>query len=243
MNHDLVTPYNNADASKKEEVKEMFDNIAHRYDFLNRLLSLGIDIIWRKKAVDFIGKSNPKVILDLATGTGDFAIESLRLNPDKIIGLDLSNEMMEIGRKKAAEHNASGKVTFLQGDSEKMPFESDYFEAITVGFGVRNFENLQSGLNEMNRVLKPGGKVAILEPGKPDSFPVKQFFEIYFKFILPTVGKFFSKDPRAYSYLPESVNAFPHGDSFIAILEKAGFKNIKFTPLTFGICAFYSCEK
>lgn len=243
MNHNLVTPYNNTDASKKEEVKVMFDNIAHRYDFLNRLLSLGIDIIWRKKAVSFISKSSPKVILDLATGTGDFALELLSIKPTKIIGLDLSNEMMEFGRKKATDHNASDIISFIQGDSENMPFENDYFDAITVGFGVRNFENLEKGLTEMHRVLKSGGKVAILEPGKPTVFPMKQLFSIYFKNILPLIGKFFSKDPRAYSYLQESVSAFPEDLNFLNILNSTGFKNAQYIPLSLGICAFYTCEK
>jgi len=243
MNHNTVTPYNKTDASKKEEVKVMFDNIAHRYDFLNRLLSLGIDIIWRKKAVNFIGKSAPKVILDLATGTGDFALELLRLNPSKIVGLDLSNEMMEFGRKKASQHNASDIISFIQGDSENMPFENNFFDVITVGFGVRNFENLNKGLSEMYRVLKTGGAVAILEPGKPSVFPMKQLFSVYFKYILPTIGRFFSKDPRAYSYLQESVNAFPEGQDFVNILQSSGFKNATYHPLSFGICAFYTCEK
>jgi len=243
MNHNNVTPYNNADASKKEEVKVMFDNIAHRYDFLNRLLSLGVDIIWRKKAVRFIGNSSPKIILDLATGTGDFALELLSLKPEKIVGLDLSNEMMEFGRKKATKHNAADIITFIQGDSENMPFENEYFDAITVGFGVRNFENLQKGLSEMHRVLKPAGTVAILEPGKPSVFPMKQLFSIYFKYALPIIGRFFSKDSRAYSYLEESVSAFPEGQDFVNILHSTGFKNAKYHPLSFGICAFYTCEK
>jgi demethylmenaquinone methyltransferase/2-methoxy-6-polyprenyl-1,4-benzoquinol methylase len=221
----------------------MFDNIAHRYDFLNRLLSLGIDIIWRKKAVHFIGNSSPKIILDLATGTGDFALELLSLKPEKIIGLDLSIEMMEFGRKKAAKHNAAEITSFIQGDSENMLFENEYFDAITVGFGVRNFENLQKGLSEMHRVLKPAGTVAILEPGKPSVFPMRQLFSIYFKYVLPIIGRFFSKDPRAYSYLQESVSAFPEGQDFVNILHSTGFKNAKYHPLSFGICAFYTCEK
>jgi len=238
-----VTPYNDSSASKKEQVKEMFDNIAGRYDFLNRLLSLGIDQLWRKKAVKYIGETQPKKILDLATGTGDFAIEALKLKPEQIIGLDLSNEMMDVGRKKAIAHNAEAILTFLQGDSEHMPFADNTFDAITVGFGVRNFETLEKGLGEMLRVLKPGGRVAILEPSKPVNAPFRQIFSIYFLYILPGVGRLFSKDARAYSYLPESVNAFPEGMKFVDVLNKVGFRNAKWHPLTLGICAFYTCEK
>lgn len=198
-----VTPYNNPNATKTEEVKEMFDNIAHRYDFLNRLLSLGIDRTWRRRAVDYIGQSKPQVILDLATGTGDFAIETLRLKPKQIIGLDLSNDMMEVGRKKAIAHNVTEVLSFIQGDSEAMPFEDNYFDAITVGFGVRNFENLENGLSEMKRVLKPGGKIAILEAAKPTNKVLRFFFDIYFQNVLPVIGRIFSKDARAYTYLPE----------------------------------------
>jgi demethylmenaquinone methyltransferase/2-methoxy-6-polyprenyl-1,4-benzoquinol methylase len=238
-----VTPYNKPDSTKKEEVKEMFDNIAHRYDFLNRLLSLGIDVTWRRKAIKFLKPSNPKIILDLATGTGDFAMEALKLKPKEVIGLDLSNEMMDVGRKKANTHNVSSIVSFIQGDSELMPFEDNYFDAITVGFGVRNFENLEKGLLEMKRVLKTGGKIAILEAAKPVNPILRWIFDIYFQYILPLVGKLLSKDHRAYSYLPESVNAFPEGEKFVAILNKIGFKQSKWIPLTFGICAFYTCEK
>lgn len=238
-----VTPYNKPDSTKKEEVKEMFDNIARRYDFLNRLLSLGIDVTWRRKAIKFLQPSNPKIILDLATGTGDFAMEALKLQPKEVIGLDLSNEMMDVGRKKANTHNVSSIVSFIQGDSELMPFEDNYFDAITVGFGVRNFENLEKGLLEMKRVLKTGGKIAILEAAKPVNPILRWTFDIYFQYILPLVGKLLSKDHRAYSYLPESVNAFPEGEKFVAILNKIGFKQSKWVPLTFGICAFYTCEK
>lgn len=237
-----ITPYGTA-ATKKEQVREMFNNIAHRYDFLNRLLSLGIDRTWRTKAVNYIGETKPEVILDLATGTGDFAMEALRLRPKQIIGLDLSEEMMQIGRKKAVEHNAEHLLTFQQGDSENMPFADNTFDAITVGFGVRNFENLEKGLSEMLRVLKPNGRVAILEAARPMRFPLRQLFDLYFQNVLPLVGKLFSKDARAYSYLPESVNAFPEGTKFVEILNKVGFKKTAWKPLTFGTCAFYTCEK
>jgi demethylmenaquinone methyltransferase/2-methoxy-6-polyprenyl-1,4-benzoquinol methylase len=239
----IVTPYNDANRSKKEQVEEMFDNIAHRYDFLNRLLSLGIDISWRKKAVKYIGQIKPKVILDLATGTGDFAIEALTLKPEKIIGYDISDGMMNYGREKAKQQNVTDILSFVQGDSEKMPFEDNKFDAITVGFGVRNFEHLEVGLAEMYRVLKPSGRVAILEISKPHNVFMKQIFGIYFKYILPIVGKLFSKDARAYTYLPESVSVFPEGENFVGILTNIGFKNVEWHPLTLGICAFYSCEK
>lgn len=237
-----ITPYGTATA-KKEQVREMFNNIAHRYDFLNRIMSLGIDRTWRTKAVNYIGEGKPELILDLATGTGDFAIEALRLQPKQIIGLDLSEEMMQIGRKKAKEHNAECILTFQQGDSENMPFADNTFDAITVGFGVRNFENLEKGLSEMLRVLKPNGRVAILEAARPMQFPFRQIFDLYYKYAMPLFGKLFSKDARAYSYLPESIHAFPEGVKFVEMLTKTGFKNTAWKPLAFGSCAFYTCEK
>ena len=240
---EIVTPYNDKDQSKKEQVEQMFDNIAPTYDFLNHFLSMGIDKTWRKKAVDSIASISPKTILDLATGTGDFAVEALRLKPSKIIGFDLSDLMMNVGRDKAQKLKVSDVLEFQKGDSEKMPFEDNKFDAITVGFGVRNFEHLEQGLSEMHRVLRPGGKVAILEVAKPKVFPMKQLYSIYFYYILPMVGRLFSKDVRAYTYLPESVTVFPEGDNFVAILNKMGFKNVAYSPLTFGICAFYTCEK
>ncbi len=238
-----VTPYNDATRTKKEQVEEMFDNIAHRYDFLNHLLSLGIDITWRKKAVKFIGTIQPKKILDVASGTGDFAFEALKLNPEKITGFDLSEGMMNYGRAKAAKMNVSNIVEFVKGDSEKMPFADNSFDAITVGFGVRNFENLEAGLREMHRVTRPGGKIAILEASQPQNTIIRALFGLYFGKVVPMIGRMFSKDARAYSYLPESVAAFPQGFDFIKILENIGFRNIKWQPLTFGACAFYSMEK
>ena len=238
-----VTPYNDATRTKKEQVEEMFDNIAHRYDFLNHLLSLGIDITWRKKAVKFIGTIQPKKILDVASGTGDFAFEALKLNPEKITGFDLSEGMMNYGRAKAAKMNVSNIVEFVKGDSEKMPFADNSFDAITVGFGVRNFENLEAGLREMHRVTRPGGKIAILEASQPQNTIIRALFGLYFGKVVPMIGRMFSKDARAYSYLPESVAAFPQGFEFIKILENIGFRNIKWQPLTFGACAFYSMEK
>jgi len=239
----LVTPYNDQQRTKKEQVEQMFDNIAPTYDFLNHFLSAGIDRSWRRKAVDSIAPISPQTILDLATGTGDFAIESLRLKPAKIIGGDISDLMMNVGRTKAQKLGASDILEFQRVDSENMPFEDNKFDAITVGFGVRNFENLERGLSEMHRVLRPGGKVAILEVAKPKQFPMKQVYSIYFQYIVPMIGRLFSSDIRAYTYLPESVKVFPEGEDFVAILTKVGFSRVTYRPLTFGICAFYTCEK
>ena len=239
-----VTPYSKEDATKKEQVEEMFDNIAHNYDFLNHLLSAGIDNLWRRKAIKHIGKSNPKVIMDMATGTGDFAIDTAKiLKPERIVALDLSEQMIEIGRKKSTKKSLNNVIEFVKGDSEKMTYETDTFDAMTVGFGVRNFENLEKGLSEMLRVLKPGAPLVILEPSQPTSFPMKQIFNLYFKNVLPLIGRIFSKDHRAYTYLPESVEAFPKGADFEKILEKVGYKNAKHHSLTFGICAMYTCVK
>jgi demethylmenaquinone methyltransferase/2-methoxy-6-polyprenyl-1,4-benzoquinol methylase len=239
----IITPYNDTARSKKEQVEEMFDNIAHRYDFLNHLLSLGIDISWRKKAVKYLGTIAPKKILDVASGTGDFAFEALTLNPDKIIGFDLSEGMMNYGREKARRLGVESTVQFIKGDSEQMPFDDNSFDAITVGFGVRNFENLENGLKEMHRVLRPGGKIAILEASTPGNTIIRAFYGLYFNRIVPMIGKLFSKDSRAYNYLPESVSVFPQGFEFIKILENIGFRNTKWQPLTFGACAMYTMEK
>jgi demethylmenaquinone methyltransferase / 2-methoxy-6-polyprenyl-1,4-benzoquinol methylase len=238
----IVTPYNDT-RSKKQQVEEMFDNIAYRYDFLNHLLSMGIDILWRKRAVKYIGTIKPKRILDVASGTGDFAFEALSLNPEKVIGFDLSEGMMKLGREKARKMKVADRVEFVKGDSEKMPFAENSFDAITVGFGVRNFENLEEGLKEMFRVTRSEGKVVILEASMPQNAIIRAVFSLYFGRIVPLVGKVFSKDARAYSYLPESVLAFPHGLGLVRILENIGFRKVEWKPLTFGACAFYTMEK
>ncbi len=237
-----VTPYNDT-RNKKAQVEEMFDNIAHSYDFLNHLFSMGIDITWRKEAVEFIGTIHPKKILDVASGTGDFAFETLHLKPEKVIAFDLSEAMLGYGKEKANKLNAQNIIEFVKGDSEKIPFADNSFDAITVGFGIRNFENLETGLKEMFRVLRLGGKVAILEASMPGNTIIRAFYSLYFGKIVPLIGGVFSRDSRAYSYLPESVKAFPQGFELVKILEDIGFRNVKWQPLTFGVCGFYMMEK
>ncbi len=241
---ETVKPYS-AEGEKKEQVAEMFDNIAHSYDFLNHFFSLGIDVLWRKKAINILKKENPKQILDVATGTGDFAMEGLRMNlqADRITAVDISNGMLEVGRKKVAAKNWSDKIVMQQADSENLPFQDDTFDAYTVAFGVRNFQDLEKGLAEMKRVLKPNSLGIVLEFSKPKKFPMKQLFGFYFKTIMPTIGKLVSKDARAYTYLPESVNAFPSGDDFLAIMNKLGYKDTRCIPLTGGIASIYLGRK
>lgn len=238
-----VLPYKNKTEGKKEQVAEMFNNISARYDFLNHFLSLGIDILWRKKAIRLLKDLQPKIMLDVATGTGDFAIEALKLNPTKVYGIDISSGMLEVGKEKMKKKGFDDRIELTLADSENLPFETEFFDAITVGFGVRNFENLEKGLSEMNRVLKPKGKAAVLEFSKPKKFPIKQLYNFYFKNILPTIGKAISKDDAAYTYLPDSVNAFPEGNKFVKIMESCNYKNIKTYPLLFGIATIYLGEK
>ena len=238
-----VLPYKDKDTSKKEQIAAMFNSISGKYDFLNHFLSLGIDILWRKRAVRLLKKHQPKLILDIATGTGDFAIEALSLNPEKIIGVDISEGMLSVGREKLIKKNLTDKIELLNGDSEVLPFEDNFFDAVIVSFGVRNFENLEKGLSDMLRVLKPGGKVVILEFSKPKSFPFKQIYQFYFQWILPKIGKLISKNHAAYTYLPDSVEAFPDGDDFLNILNKIGFQKNQCTPLTLGISSIYSGSK
>ncbi len=218
----------------------MFDRIAGYYDLLNHLLSLGIDIWWRKKAIAILKKDRPRVILDIATGTGDLAIAAMALDPEKVIGIDISGEMIQIGRKKVAKRKLDRVISLQEGDSENLVFEDNKFDAATVAFGVRNFEELKKGLREIHRVLKPGGKFVVLEFSKPTKTPLKQLFNFYFKHLLPTIGRLISNDSRAYSYLPESVLAFPEGENFTTILRDSGFKATEYKPLTFGICTIYS---
>lgn len=242
MTDSNVKPYN-TDNSKKEEVAEMFNNISPKYDFLNHLLSLGIDHLWRRKAIRMLKKEAPRRVIDLATGTGDFALAALKLNPDEIIGVDISEGMLEEGRKKVKKRGKEDIISMILGDSENLPFEDNEFDALTVGFGVRNYENLEKGLSDMLRVIKPGGTAIILEFSKPKKFPVKQFFRFYSKFIIPTIGKMVSKDNAAYEYLPESVAAFPEGEEFMDILRKVGYKNPTATLVSGGIATIYKAVK
>jgi demethylmenaquinone methyltransferase / 2-methoxy-6-polyprenyl-1,4-benzoquinol methylase len=240
----IVTPYTDQQGTKKQQVADMFNNISKTYDFLNHFLSLGIDIIWRKKAINELKKDQPKLILDVATGTGDFAFEALKiLRPEKIIGVDISQGMLDIAEQKIAKRNLNSRFEVKLADSEKLPFTNNEFDAVTVAYGVRNFENLEMGMADIYRVLKPGGKAVILEFSRPKAFPVKQLYNLYFNYITPGIGKLFSKDARAYSYLPESVAAFPDGKSFTGLMDKLGYKNTKFRPLAFGICSIYTGVK
>lgn len=235
-----VKPDQQSSSSKKEQVEAMFDSIAHKYDFLNRFLSLGIDKGWRTKAMKALKGKAPKRILDVATGTGDLALEAMRvLKPDEIVGLDLSEQMLSFGREKIKAQGLDGKISMIKGDSENLPFADHSFDAITVAFGVRNFQNLEAGLREMHRVLKPGGQVAILEFSKPHGFPFKQVFNFYFKNILPVWGNLLSKSSNAYTYLPESVQHFPEGESFLSIMKSCGYQSVSAEPLTFGTCTLY----
>jgi demethylmenaquinone methyltransferase/2-methoxy-6-polyprenyl-1,4-benzoquinol methylase len=235
-----VVPYKNKQSGKKEQVAEMFNNISGNYDFLNHFLSLGIDIVWRKKAIKLLKKEEPKTILDVATGTADFAIQSMSLKPEKVIGVDISDGMLDQGRIKIREKGLEKIIELQNGDSEDLPFEDNYFDAVIVAFGVRNFENLELGLSNILRVLKKGGRLVVLEFSKPKSFPMKQLFGFYFKNILPLLGKLVSKDNAAYTYLPESVEAFPEGEDFNVIMRKLGFEKVKDIPLTFGISSIYT---
>ncbi|MBM3185293.1 MAG: bifunctional demethylmenaquinone methyltransferase/2-methoxy-6-polyprenyl-1,4-benzoquinol methylase UbiE [Bacteroidetes bacterium] len=238
----IVKPYN-TDRSKKEEVAEMFNNIAVKYDFLNHFLSLGIDHIWRYKAINELKEIKPKRILDLATGTGDFAIAALRLKPEQIIGMDISAGMLEVGKTKMLKKKYNHIIDMRLGDSENLPFEDNYFDALTVGFGVRNYENLEKGLSEMLRVVRPGGKLVILEFSKPKKFPIKQAFTFYSKYFIPFFGKRISKDEKAYAYLPESVAAFPEGKAFEDLLKKLNYQVVKSKLVSGGIATIYTGTK
>ena len=239
----MIKPYKDSELGKKEQVAKMFDTISGNYDGLNRVISLGIDVKWRKKVVQFVGENNPKQILDIATGTGDLAIMMSKLNPDRIVGLDISAGMLDVGKQKIAKANLSDKIEMIVGDSEDMPFDDDTFDAITVSFGVRNFANLDKGIREIARVLKPTGVLVILETSNPTKSPFKQGYKFYTNFILPIIGKIFSKDKVAYSYLSESANSFPFGETFNNILKKNGFTHTEHKPVTFGVATIYIAKK
>jgi demethylmenaquinone methyltransferase/2-methoxy-6-polyprenyl-1,4-benzoquinol methylase len=238
-----VKPYAHKEGSKKEQVAEMFNNISGRYDLLNRILSLGIDVGWRKQLVKALQPHQPQIILDVATGTADLALSLTALRPKHITGVDISEGMLEVGRQKVAKAQLDRTIELSLGDSEALPFPDQHFDAVTVAFGVRNFENLHKGMAEIFRVLKPGGVVAVLEFSTPEKAPFKQVYQFYFKRILPGVGKVISKDQSAYTYLPDSVQAFPYGQAFEAILGEVGFEQTHCKPLTQGIASLYTAIK
>lgn len=238
-----ITPYKNSELGKKEQVAQMFDTISGNYDNLNRVISFGIDVKWRKKVLKIVSDTNPETILDIATGTGDLAILMANTNAEKITGLDISAGMLEVGVKKITQKNLSNRIEMILGDSESIPFGDNHFDAITVGFGVRNFENLEKGFSEILRVLKPNGVFVILETSVPDKTPYKQGYNFYSKNILPLIGKLFSKDDVAYGYLSESAAAFPYGEALNNILRKTGFIDVKAMPQTFGVATIYVASK
>jgi demethylmenaquinone methyltransferase/2-methoxy-6-polyprenyl-1,4-benzoquinol methylase len=235
----IITPYKDSTLGKKEQVTQMFDTISSDYDGLNRVISLGIDVKWRKKVVALVANENPENILDIATGTGDLAILMTTTSAKKIIGLDLSSGMLEVGKQKILEKKLSQKIEMVLGDSEKIPYDDNHFDAITVSFGIRNFETLEKGLAEIYRVLKPKGILVILETSVPTKFPFKQGYAFYTKIILPLIGKVFSKDDNAYGYLSESAANFPYGEKLNNILRKVSFIDCKAMPQTFGVATIY----
>ena len=238
-----VLPNKNSEQSKKDQVEEMFNNISPKYDLLNHMLSANIDRLWRRKAINLLKQWQPELILDVATGTADFAIAATVIKGAKIVGIDISEGMLEVGRRKVEKKNLAEIIKLIKADSENLPFENDKLDAAIVGFGVRNFETLETGLSEIKRVLKPGGVFYILEFSKPVKSPYKQFYQFYFTRILPFIGRMVSKDSTAYTYLPESVNEFPDGDKFLAILAEVGFVENKCFPQTFGIASIYEAHK
>jgi len=238
-----ITPYQNSDLGKKEQVTQMFDTISENYDGLNRVISFGIDIKWRKRVVSILTKKKPDYILDIATGTGDLAINLVQTGATKIVGLDISPGMLEVGKKKVIEKKLEHIIKMIEGDSENLPFPDDTFDAITVAFGVRNFETLDKGLAEIYRVLKPTGTFVVLETSVPTKSPYKQGYSFYTKNVLPRIGKLFSKDDSAYAYLSESASVFPHGKKFNNILQKIGFIDVVNKPQTFGVASIYVATK
>ncbi|MFN4761494.1 bifunctional demethylmenaquinone methyltransferase/2-methoxy-6-polyprenyl-1,4-benzoquinol methylase UbiE [Gillisia sp. Q332] len=238
-----ITPYKDSKLNKKAQVEQMFDNISENYDGLNRVISFGIDVKWRKKVIALVEATKPEKVLDIATGTGDLAISLAKTGASEIIGLDISEGMLAVGRKKIAEEKLSEKIKMVQADSEALPYENNTFDAITVAFGVRNFENLEKGLAEIFRVLKPNGIFVVLETSVPVKFPFKQGYNFHTKVMLPIIGKLFSKDKVAYSYLSESAAAFPYGEKFNNILRKIGFINVEDKPQTFGVATIYTASK
>lgn len=238
-----VVPDSSSTLAKKEQVEKMFDGIASRYDLLNRVLSFRIDVLWRRRVIEILNQFKPRRILDVATGTADLAIALSALQPEQVVGLDLSAQMLAVGQEKVNARRLNQKIQLVKGDSEALPFEPETFDAVTVAFGVRNFENLQKGLNEIFKVLKPGAPFVILEFSKVKTFPVKQFYQIYFRYITPFIGKLLSRDQKAYTYLPNSVAVFPEGEEMCVILRQTGFKKVECKPLSFGIASIYFAQK
>ena len=241
MDHNKVTPYN-SENSKKSQVEDMFDNIAPKYDLLNHVLSMKIDVLWRNKLVKMLSKDKPELVLDVATGTGDLAITVQKGTGADVVGLDLSQQMLNVGIEKIRKQNLDGKISMQKGDAEQLPFEDNKFDGVTVAFGVRNFENLEKGLLELRRVVKENKSIYILEFSKVEGF-LGPFYMFYFKNILPAIGRLVSKDNRAYTYLPDSVNAFPFGEKMKNILLKTGFKKVEYTKLSLGIATIYKATK
>ncbi len=238
-----IVPDASSKQSKKQQVENMFDSIADKYDFLNRLLSLRIDLLWRRKVIKILKPFSPKNILDVATGTGDLAIALCELKPESIIGVDISAGMLEIGNRKINQLKLENIIKFQKADGENLPFKEQQFDTVTVAFGVRNFENLENGLQEIYRVLKTDGQLIILEFSKVKKAPVKQFYNFYFRYITPLIGKIFSKNAKAYTYLPNSVQVFPEGKEMCVILQNIGFKKVVCQSLSFGIASIYHCQK
>lgn len=242
--HDTVTPYRHSDKEKKQQVAEMFDDVASKYDFLNRFLSMGIDQGWRKKAIRRLTSIKPHSILDVATGTGDFAIMTYKmLKPGKITGIDISKGMLEVGREKVAKEKLSAHIEMIEGDSENLPFKDNSFDAVTVSFGVRNFQNLEKGIAEMYRILRPGGKLVILEFSRPKNPVFKLLYKIYMQVVTPNVGKMISKSKTAYQYLNDSIMVFPERKDFVTVMDSVGFTGTSYEALTMGICCIYEGSK
>ncbi len=238
-----ITPYNDSSTSKKEQVKKMFDSISNGYDNLNRVISFGADLVWRSKVVRLVQEKKPTKILDVATGTADLAINLVKTGAKEIIGLDISTGMLAVGKEKIEAKKLTNIISLVRGDGEQIKYPDDYFDAVTVSFGVRNFEDLNKGLLEILRVLKPNGVLVVLETSVPEKFPFKQGYKLYSEKILPLIGKIFSKDDKAYAYLSKSASEFPYGESFNQILKNIGFKTVKHEPQTFGVATIYSAIK
>lgn len=242
--HDTVKPFKDSDKEKKQQVADIFDDISEKYDFLNRILSLGVDQGWRKKAIKRLRPIAPKAILDVATGTGDFAIMTYKmLQPEQITGIDISKGMLEVGKEKIEKENLSAYIALMEGDSEDLPFTDNSFDAITVSFGVRNFQNLEKGIAEMHRVLRPGGKLIVLEFSRPKNPVFKQLYKLYMKVVTPNVGQVVSKNKKAYQYLNDSIMVFPERNDFVAVMDSVGFTQTSYEPLTMGICCIYEGSK